>query len=464
MSDCTFIILGATGDLAKKKLLPAIYDLVKDKKIARYAIIGAALEDLSQEEFTQLFASFINPFDFSIWDEMKEHIYYQRINFEDPKSFIQLNKKVSALESEAELPGNRIIYIAAASIFYCSITQNLAHSSLARKATNNSPWNRIIYEKPFGTDLDSANQINQCIKESFNESQIYRVDHYLTKELVSSIVLVRFSNIIFEPLWNHKYIDYVEINLGELIGLEGRGRYYDHYGVLRDVVQNHGLQLMSLIAMELPAKLNGFEIQEKKAEVLKHIQFDDGFLGQYDSYKEELDVNISSSTPTFACLKFIINNDRWKNIPFYIKAGKKLNRKDSSIHIKFKNVDCTLKESCFYESDYLTIQVDPDAAFSLQLNSKRPDSIFEVRPIQLTFNQDYTSKTATPEAYEVLLERIIQGDQSVSVRFDEIEFAWSVIDTVQKKELPMYPYEQATKGPQEALTTFERTHKMRWRV
>jgi glucose-6-phosphate 1-dehydrogenase len=465
MSECTFIILGASGDLAKRKLFPALYKLVRDQKIQRYAIIGAARDELTVDDIFARAEPFVGSIDKELWQSLIGKTSYIQIDFDDEQSFSRLASHVSTIEKKYGLAGNRLIYLATPSTFFCSLTHQIGKSGIAsRNLPGSLTWQRLIYEKPFGLDEVSARQINECIHEWFDESQIYRVDHYLTKELVSSIVLIRFTNIIFEPLWNHKFIDYVQINLSETLALEGRGRYYDHYGVMRDIVQNHGLQLLSLVAMELPEKLDAAKIQNEKTKVLEKTRIDDGFLGQYQGYRDEIDVKKDSTMPTFACLKLSIDRPRWAGVPFFIKAGKRLERKDTSIHIKFKNVDCTLKESCVYESDYLTIQIDPDARFSLQLNTKLPESMYEVMPIQLVFNHDYALRTATPESYEILLEQIIKGDQSVSVRFDEIEHAWSIVDALQKLSLLSYDYQPLTQGPHEALAQFAQKYRIRWRV
>ena len=244
----------------------------------------------------------------------------------------------------------------------------------------------------------SARAINECIKQHFDESQIYRIDHYLTKELVSSIVLVRFTNMIFEPLWNNKYIEQVEIILNESIGIEDRGLYYDQYGILRDVIQNHALQLLALIAMDLPSRLDAHHIRDEKAHILKKVQCVDGILGQYRGYTAHKGVDTASHTPTFAALRMAVDTHTWSGVPFYIKAGKALGSKNSSIHITFKNVPCTLREQCVYSSNSLSIQIDPFAAFTIRLNTKQPGHQYDVVPVPLSFNHDYAFGTATQEA------------------------------------------------------------------
>lgn len=467
MNECTFIILGATGDLTKRKLIPALYRLVQDKKIDRFLIIGAAREQVTADEFINHGKTFIRSIDQEIWQRIQKVSYYYQMDFSQQAEFIKLHKFVGTLESEHGLNGNRMVYLAVPSSIFCAITRGLGTSGLIKKAQENGTidghiWNRIVYEKPFGVSFSSAKEINQCILDYFSEQQIYRIDHYLTKELVGSIVLVRFTNMIFEPLWNKKYIDEVQIILSETLGVEGRGRYYDQYGVLKDVIQNHLMQLLALTAMELPQELTAEYIRNQKAAVLQKVSCTDGILGQYEGYLSEKDIERNSVTPTFAALKMAIDTPRWEGVPFYVKAGKCLNKKNSSISIKFKEVACRLREQCVYTSDYLTIEIDPEASFSLQLNTKQPGATYEVTPIQLSFNHDYVFGTASPEAYEVLLERIMNGEQSVSVRLDEIEYAWSVVEQIEQFSLPVYKYKQGSEGPEE-LKQFDKKYAIRWR-
>lgn len=467
MNECTFIILGATGDLAKRKLIPAIYRLIQDKKIDKFVILGAALDAINADEFIDRGRSFIPVINEESWQKLRAASYYQRVDFNELESFNDLNKFASALEKEHKLSGNRLVYLAVPSSTFCQITHGLGRSGLIKKAhengTINGIWHRIVYEKPFGVDVQSAGEINACIGTYFRENQIFRIDHYLTKELVGSIVLVRFTNMIFEPLWNKNYIDEVQIIMSEKLGMEGRGRYYDHYGVLKDIVQNHVMQLLALIAMELPEELSAHYIRDQKAAVLQKVRCVDGILGQYQGYTSELDIARDSTTPTFAALKMEIDTPRWQRVPFYFKTGKSLDKKDTSIHIKFREVPCSIRERCIYTSNYLTIQISPDSSFSLQLNTKQPGVLYEVTPINLSFSHNYVFGTATPAAYEVLLEQIMAGEQSVSVRFDEIEYSWKVMQEIEALKLPQYTYQQGSSGPHE-LTEFSKKYGIRWRA
>jgi glucose-6-phosphate 1-dehydrogenase len=308
----------------------------------------------------------------------------------------------------------------------------------------------------------SAHALNDELAQLVHEKQVYRIDHYLTKEIVGNIVLIRFTNCIFEPLWNNRFIDNVQIILSEQGGLEGRGVYYDEYGALRDVVQNHMLELLALIGMEAPQQLTGEYIRTQRARVLEKVMVVDGILGQFEGYTSEPGVAANSSTETFAALKLAIDNPRWAGVPFYVKTGKCLNKKETAIHIKFKTVDC-LTKVCPSDSNYLTIKVSPDATFSLELNAKKIGTAYEVTPIKMEFCHSCVFGPLTPTAHEVLLEEVVRGEQAVSVRFDEIEYAWKVIDAAEKMALPLYSYKKGSEGP-EQLNDFAKKHGLRWRT
>jgi len=291
---------------------------------------------------------------------------------------------------------------------------------------------------------------------------VYRIDHYLTKEIVSNIAMIRFTNCVFEPLWSHRYIDQVQIIASETIGLEGRGAYYDQFGALRDVVQNHMLELLALVCMESPEKLTGDFVRGERAKVLEKVQFVEGILGQYEGYAQEESVQPNSTTETYASLKFFVNNARWSGVPFYIKTGKCLDKKETTIHIKFKQVDCLLLRGCPMDSNWLTIKIAPDQAFLLTLNAKDPNSIDKIVPVQMEFCHSCIFGLQTPQAYEVIFEEVMRGEQSISVRYDEIEFAWQIIDQIFAQKLRVYQYKKATTGPQEEILLQQRWG-IKWR-
>ena len=373
MNNCAIVLLGVTGDLAKRKLIPSLYRLIAGNKLTNFVLIGAAFEDVTIEDILEQTRPFIKgKVDQKAWDRLKERSSYQQLDFKKEQDFNVLATFVSQQEKKYGLEGNRLIYLAVAASFFSTITKEVAQSGLAKKLSlQDKVWHKIVYEKPFGHDLESAREINAQIAQSFNEHQIYRIDHYLTKELVSNIALIRFTNCVFEPLWNNRFIDNVQIILSETIGMEGRGAYYDHFGALRDVVQNHMLELMALITMEAPEKLTGEFIRNERAQVLKKVQVVDAIIGQYKGYTKEQSVVPTSKTETFATAYLTVNNPRWAGVPFYLKTGKGLDKKETVIHIKFKQVDCLLTKNCPSESNYLTIRLHPDESFTLVLNARK---------------------------------------------------------------------------------------------
>ncbi len=464
MNDVTIVILGATGDLMRRKLLPALYKLIVREKLEKFLVVGAALDDVTAQEMLDRSKEFINPIDDEVWKKISERALYKQLDFGKETDFTAFNTWLTSVEKKENMSGNRLVYLAAASEYFCQITQYIATSNLVvRKAEDETPWQRIVYEKPFGHDLASAREINACIKEHFEESQIYRIDHFLTKELVSNIALIRFTNCVFEPLWNNQYVDHVQIVISEAIAIENRGAYYDKYGALADVVQNHALELLALIAMEAPEKLSGNYVRSRRVDVLKQVQVVDGVLGQFEGYTKEKNVEPTSKTETFASLYFRVDTPRWAGVPFYVKTGKCLSKKETVIHIKFKQVDCLLTHSCPVPSNWLTIEVSPEATFSLSLNAKKPGYSEEVIPVSMEFCHSCLFGKITPKSYEVVIEEVIRGEKSISVRFDEIEYAWKIIDEVRSRAFPLYAYPCETDGPEQVQTEFEEKHGMRWR-
>lgn len=455
-------MLGATGDLAKRKLIPAIYKLLEDKKLSNFVLVGAASSDVTPAKMLDAAREFIDNFDQKLWQQLMDHTYYQSLDFNEPSGYAKLKQLVELSEKKHGLSGNRLVYLATPADFFCTITHSLGNAKIIVKdAPDAKVWHRVVYEKPFGKSMQSAQEINACIAKYLNERQVFRIDHYLTKELVSNIALVRFTNIIFEPLWNAKYVDSVQIRLCESLGLEGRGRYYDSYGVLKDVVQNHILQLLALIAMESPFELTGEYIRDKKEEVLQKVRCDTGVLGQYAGYKTENEVAPNSKTATFALLRMFVDTNRWKGVPFYIESGKRLQEKITIITIKFKDIVCPLIAGKECPSNCLVIRVEPEASFALDLNVKPRGRAPGVVPVKMKFSHIEEFGSKTPEAYEILLESIFNGDQAISVRFDEIEQSWRIIECVEALNLPVYEYEQGSTGPKEALA-FLKQNNVRW--
>lgn len=462
MVDCTFIIFGITGDLSKRKLLPGLYKLIKDQKLKNFALVGVGLEEKSLDEIFEQAKAFIKDLDVNIFTGLKNHSIYVRCDIKNLKDFAKLYKEINDLESKFKLPGNRLFYCATPSTLFAPITKNLVEKNILFRDSGLKVFHRIAYEKPFGHNLKSAKKINKEILSLIDESQIFRIDHYLAKEVVENILYTRFTNHIFESLWNNKHIDSVQIILSETLGLEGRGVYYDKFGALSDIVQNHLIQLLALITMDAPDKLKGDEIRSKKAEIIKKVKVESGLLGQYKGYQQEFGVNEDSNTETFVLLKAFVNEKRWKGIPFYLMTGKCLKTKETKINIQFKSVDCKLtKEHCPLENNYLTIDLYPKGGFLFEINAKKPGVRDEVVPVVMDYCYE-CMLPSTPEAYENLLQDIIAGDQAISVRFDEIELSWKIIDKVRKMKLPIYYYDKNSTGPEE-LEEFSSKNNIRWR-
>ncbi len=459
----TIIILGASGDLAKKKLFPALYSLIAHDKAKELLIVGGAIDKTTSgtilaeaQEYT------VGPIQDHAWEYLVKNTYYQPLNFSSATDFAALAHLVDKEEKRRGYCGNRLIYCACAPTFFCELTERSVAAGLITKCSEKEPiWQRMVYEKPFGHDLASAHSMNECIKGLLDEHQVYRIDHFLTKDLVSNLALIRFSNCIFEPLWNNRYIDNVQIILSEQDGVERRGLYYDKYGALRDVVQNHMLELLALIGMEAPEKLEGDFIRERRARVLEQVHFVDGILGQYEDYQKEGFVEPHSKTETFSELYLTVDNARWAGVPFYLKTGKCLDKRETVIHIKFKQVDCLLTKNCPSESNYLSIYITPEESFRLTLNARKPGTQAWI-PMTLEYCHSCGYTENMPTAHAALLDAVIHGEQSVSVRFDEIESCWKLIDAIRAKQLPLYTYAKGSAGPKEAQQ-FARKHGFRWR-
>jgi len=465
MKNITIVLFGATGDLAKRKIIPALYRFVEKNKLNNVIVVGAAFDEVTSDQMIDAAQPFVSNGTQELWDFLRSHSYYKKINFNESNDFVGLTDFIKKCEQKHDIVSeNRLFYLATGSNFFCSITDNIGKTGLAKHSVvNDVLWHRIVYEKPFGYDSASAHAINECIEKWFDESQIYRIDHYLTKEVVSNIAMIRFTNCVLEPLWSNRYIDQVQIILTESDSIENRGLYYDSFGALRDVVQNHMLELLALVCMEAPEMLTGDFIRAERVKVLEKVRFIDGILGQYEGYQQENYVKKDSMTDTYASLKLAIDTPRWSGVPFYLKTGKCLDKKETVIHIKFKQVDCLLLRGCPTDSNWLTIKIAPDAVFLLTLNAKRPEVMGEVVPVGMEFCHSCIFGLQTPEAYEVLLEEIIRGEQSISVRCDEIEYAWKLIDAIEAQKLPLYAYKKGSLGPQEEQH-YKEKHGMRWRI
>lgn len=462
MNEYVIVIFGASGDLVKRKLLPALYSLILKYDAREFCIVGAAFDDITSQEILDRAKKYIPEVNEELWQYIAERFSYQTLNFTNKQDYDALKKHIDVQKKQFKLShANTLIYFATSATFFCDITRLCAESGIAKETKKNErSWTRLVYEKPFGHDLTSAQLINSCIAIYFNEDQVYRIDHYLTKELVSNIALVRFTNAVFEPLWNNRFIDNIQIVLSEQESIGNRGLYYDKFGAISDVMQNHMLELLAIIGMEAPERLSGNAVRDQRVKVLEKVEVIDAFLAQYDTYVDEAYVPQDSKTETFAAAYVRINNERWAGVPFYLKTGKCLNKKETIIHIKFKSVDCLLAK-CPIGANVLTIEVSPQAGFSLRLNAKKPGEANDVIPINMDFCHSCIFGKREEQAYETLLKSVIGGEQSVSVRFDEIEAAWRIIDAIKKDGREVFIYACDSDGPKE-IEQFNRKHGIRW--
>lgn len=448
--DGIIIILGASGDLAQTKLIPALYGLLKQKLLDNFYWIGAALDALTISELVDQVAKQLPESDSTLWEILKQRGAYQQLDFSKKDDYETLFNLITRLEQEYKLSAQRLIYLAAPENFFCAISKNLAETKIVRRQSELvDGWQRIVYEKPFGHDYNSAHALDNCIARYFDEQQVWRIDHYLSKELVNNIAILRFANTLFEPLWCSSYVDHIIIELSETESIKQRGPYYDKYGALKDVVQNHMLQMLALVAMEKPEKLYGSWLKDAKATVLNQVHFETGVLGQYDGYQDAKGVQAGSTTETFALLKFSINNNRWRGVSFFLKTGKALDKHYVRITLVFKSLICQLENPIACKPNMLTIELFPDAGFVLQINAKKPEGL-TVTPVLLDFCYPCKFGYESLQAYEKILKSVLEGDQLLSVRSDEIESAWKIIDTIYAQQLPLYKYTTGSSGPIES--------------
>jgi glucose-6-phosphate 1-dehydrogenase len=466
------MIFGATGDLAKRKLYPSLYNLYTKGKLERFAVIGVARRPLSTEDFqTTVKNSILSSNDHSTnVNDFISRFYYHSHDVTNSSSYAALNQLAEELDSNYGLEGNRIFYLAMAPEFFGTIAEHLKKDGL----TNVRGFKRLVIEKPFGHDLESAKALNKQIRTAFSENEIYRIDHYLGKEMVQNIEVIRFANAIFEPLWNNRYIANIQVTSSEILGVEERGRYYEKSGALRDMVQNHMLQMVALLAMEPPIRLTTDEIRSEKVKVLRALrplkaeEVNDYFVrGQYGSgiingekvpgYREEPMVDKDSNTETFVAGKLMIDNFRWAGVPFYIRTGKRMKAKSTKIVIQFKDIPMNL----YYQTEQtlnpnlLVIHIQPEEGITLHLNAKKAGQNMEATPVKLNFANKGIDGMNTPEAYEKLLYDCIRGDATNFTHWDEVALSWSFTDKISEvwentKETSFPNYAAGTMGPKAA--------------
>ncbi|HZL34347.1 MAG TPA: glucose-6-phosphate dehydrogenase [Tepidisphaeraceae bacterium] len=486
---CTLVIFGASGDLAKRKLIPAVYEMAREKLLPQqFVLVGFSRSPMTDAQYqaecreaVQKFAR-TQPVDAQIWKRIEQNICYIQGDYGSEADHTKLHETLLKLDKEKQTAGNRLFYLSTPPNTFEPIINCLGKQQQAR-ATGG--WERIIIEKPFGRDLASARMLNGLLHNYFPEEQVFRIDHFLGKETVQNLMVMRFGNAIFEPLWNYKYIDHVQITVSETLGVGMRGGYYAQSGATRDMVQNHMFQLMALVAMEPPAALDAVSIRDEKVKVFKSIrpiradhveQFT--VRGQYGpgeaagqktgGYRKEKDVPADSKTETFSALKLYIDNWRWSGMPFYLRTGKFLPEKLSEIVVRFRSPPLTLFqkqcESPVYPND-LIIRVQPEEGISWRLNAKVPGGSLSIKSVALDFLYKTTFNVEPPEAYERLIYDAMVGDQTLFIRGDEAEAAWAVIDPIEqgwaksKKEPEIYV--PGTWGPKSSIDLIERDGR-RW--
>lgn len=485
LEPCVLVIFGAAGDLTRRKLIPALYNLVREKALdERFAVIGYSRSAKSDDDYRALLFDSLKrysrtqPVDEKLWREFSQRISYVEGDFEDPEAYASLRNSLEALEQRIGSEGNRLYYFATPPSAATIILHRLNEAGLLGNFGDKTPWTRVIMEKPYGRDLESALELNRVVGEVLQEDQVYRIDHYLGKETVQNILVARLGNTIFEPLWNRKYIDHIQITAAESIGVEGRGRFYDNTGVLRDMVQSHLLQVLSLCAMEPPVSFVADDIRDKRVEVLRGLRtldrqevFKHVVFGQYRGYRDEDNVDPKSRTPTYAAIKCYVDNWRWQGVPFFLRVGKQLSHRMTEISVVFRPVPLCLfgrDDVCQdLEPNVLTIRIQPDAGMALKISSKKPGDSLEVNSVEMDFNYSETYAHPIKDAYERLLLDAVKGDATLFARRDEVEYAWRFVTPIlqsweaETKKQPVF-YAEGGDGPVEADDLMDR-YSRQWR-
>ena len=472
----SIVIFGASGDLTQRKLIPALYSLACDGLMSDATrVIGVGRTEFEDEDFRKRLREGVDsyarlkPEGFcKDWEKFANKLSYLIGDYDNPETYHRIEKRLAEFDETAGTQGNRLFHMAIPPKVFTSVVKQLGNAGLNK---SESGWSRIVVEKPFGSDLESARSLNQAIHETFAEDQVFRIDHYLGKETVQNLLTLRFANAIFEPIWNRNFIDHVQITVAESVGVGDRAGYYDQAGVLRDMFQNHVMQLLALTAIEPPVAFEAETFRDEKVNVLRAVRpIDRSLRGQYGgnsevkAYRDEKNVDDDSTTATFAAIRLYIDNWRWKNVPFYLRSGKRMATKSTSIAIQFKQVPHLMFPADKNEQispNILYLCIQPNEGINLRLQTKTPGAGMQTHSadIDYAYAQDFEQQEL-PDAYERLLLDAICGDPTLFTRADEIELAWKIIDPVladweSEKAPPCHIYEPGGWGPEEAESFIE---------
>jgi len=481
---CAVILFGASGDLAKRKVIPAMYDMAQSKSLGeRYAIVGFARTPMTDDSFRTMTGeaaktiSEVGPIDSAKWDEFAANLHYLPGDYADQDSFAQLVKRLAEIDAEKKLGGNRLFYLSTPPEVYPHIVEQLGRAGLARPS-NPGSWVRIIIEKPFGRDLATAHALNEAVLKVFEEKQVYRIDHYLGKDTVQNLLVLRFGNGIFEPLWNRNYVDHVQITASETLGVERRGGFYETAGALRDMIQSHVLQLTSLVAVEPPASFDATAVRNEKLKVLQSIrpfnlemvaqsvvrgQYAPGKAGEkaFAGYRAEPGVNPNSRTETFVAMRLQIDNWRWAGVPFYLRTGKRLAKRSTEIMIQFKRAPHIVFREREVEPNRLVLNIQPDEGISISFGAKKPGTEMSIGNVTMNFTYCEGFGGVSRSAYATLLNDCLRGDPTLFDRGDSVEAAWSLVEPIldvwsAAKSVSVPQYASGTWGPRESDQLLER--------
>ena len=479
--ECAIVIFGASGDLTKRKLIPALYQLALDRKLpANVAIIGNSRTPLSDEAFRSKMGTEVpqflesGSFDKELWARFAANLHYVAGDMNDPALYQAIGAKLAAVGHH-----NVLYYLSTQPSYYKTVAAGLGAAGLGQPQgqTGEGGWRRIVVEKPFGHDLESARDLNAQMHAVFPEQEIYRIDHYLGKETVQNILAFRFGNGIFEPLWNRRYVNHVQITGAEAIGVEGRGAYYQEAGALRDMIQNHLLQVLATVAMEPAAVFEPNAVRDERAKLLRSIKIMQpnevqqyAVAGQYNGFREEKGVDPASPTDTYAAVTFYVDNWRWAGVPFFVRTGKKLAKRSTDIAIQFNSAPLALFASgdgdLSKRPNLLILRIQPEEGISLRFFSKQPGSGMHLRPVSMDFKYGSSFGGRSPSAYETLLVDAMIGDATLYTRQDMVEASWRVVEPIMeswKAQKPKFPnYESGSWGPAEADAMLARTGHV-WR-